>query len=129
MCATDEGKAAYEYTGNHTSFVRREPIGVVAQVAPWNYPFWMAIWKIAPAIAAGNSVVLKPATATPLTTVTLAELAREAGVPDGVLNVVTGRGDVVGAAMAAHTDVDLISLTGDSATGQKGRGIREPGHI
>jgi betaine-aldehyde dehydrogenase len=114
-----EGKAAYEYTGAHTSFVRREPIGVVAQVAPWNYPFWMAIWKIAPALAAGNSVVLKPATATPLTTVTLAELARDAGVPDGVLNVVTGRGDVVGAAMAAHTDVDLISLTGDAATGQR----------
>ena len=114
-----EGKAAYEYTGTHTSFVRREPIGVVAQVAPWNYPFWMAIWKIAPALAAGNSVVLKPATATPLTTVTLAELAREAGVPDGVFNVVTGRGDVVGAAMAGHTDVDLISLTGDAATGQR----------
>ena len=114
-----EGKAAYEYTGTHTSFVRREPIGVVAQVAPWNYPFWMAVWKIAPALAAGNSVVLKPATATPLTTVTLAELARKAGLPDGVLNVVTGRGDVVGAAMAAHMDVDLISLTGDSATGQR----------
>jgi betaine-aldehyde dehydrogenase len=114
-----EGKAAYEYTGTHTSFVRREPIGVVGQVAPWNYPFWMAIWKIGPALAAGNSVVLKPATATPLTTIRLAELAREAGVPDGVLNVVTGRGDVVGAALAAHMDVDLISLTGDSATGQR----------
>jgi betaine-aldehyde dehydrogenase len=114
-----EGKAAYEYTGTHTSFVRREPIGVVAQVAPWNYPFWMAIWKIGPALAAGNSVVLKPATATPLTTIRLAELAKEAGLPDGVLNIVTGRGDVVGAALAAHMDVDLISLTGDSATGQR----------
>ena len=70
-----EGKAAYEYSGNHTSFVRREPIGVVAQVSPWNYPFWMAIWKIGPALAAGNTVVLKPASATPLTTIRLAELA------------------------------------------------------
>jgi betaine-aldehyde dehydrogenase len=114
-----EGKAAYEYTGTHTSFVRREPIGVVGQVAPWNYPFWMAIWKVGPALAAGNSVVLKPATATPLTTIRLAELAHEAGVPDGVFNVVTGRGDVVGAALAAHMDVDLISLTGDSETGRR----------
>ena len=114
-----EGKAAAEYTGAHTSMVRREPIGVCAQVAPWNYPCWMAIWKISPALAAGNSVVLKPATATPLTTIRLGQLALEAGVPAGVLNVVTGRGDVVGAAMAAHPDVDLISLTGDSATGRR----------
>ncbi len=113
-----EGKAAYEYTGSHTSFVRREPIGVVGQVSPWNYPMWMAIWKIAPALAAGNSIVLKPASATPLTTIRLAELALEAGVPAGVFNVVTGRGDVVGAALAAHMDVDLISLTGDTATGK-----------
>ncbi len=114
-----EGKAAYEYTGSHTSFVRREPIGVVGQVAPWNYPFWMAIWKIGPALAAGNSVVLKPASATPITTIRLAELAAEAGVPAGVFNVVTGRGDVVGAALATHPDVDLISLTGDSETGKR----------
>ena len=114
-----EGKAAAEYSGSHTSMIRREPIGVCAQIAPWNYPLWMAIWKIGPALAAGNSVVLKPATATPLTTVRLAELARQAGLPEGVLNVVTGRGEVVGAALAAHMDVDLISLTGDSATGQK----------
>jgi len=114
-----EGKAAYEYTGTHTSFVRREPIGVVGQVAPWNYPLWMAIWKIGPALAAGNSVVLKPAAATPLTTVRLAELAKEAGIPDGVFNVVTGRGDVVGAALAGHPDVDLISLTGDTETGKR----------
>ena len=113
-----EGKAAYEYSGSHTSFVRREPIGVVAQVSPWNYPMWMAIWKIGPALAAGNSIVLKPASATPLTTIRLAELALEAGVPAGCFNVVTGRGDVVGAALAAHLDVDLISLTGDTATGK-----------
>ncbi|MFI5040444.1 MAG: aminobutyraldehyde dehydrogenase [Acidimicrobiales bacterium] len=114
-----EGKAAFEYTGTHTSFVRREPIGVVGQVSPWNYPLWMAIWKIGPALAAGNSVVLKPASATPLTTVRLAELALEAGVPAGVFNVVTGRGEVVGAALAAHMDVDLISLTGDTETGKR----------
>jgi len=114
-----EGKAAYEYSGSHTSFVRREPLGVVGQVSPWNYPLWMAIWKIGPALAAGNSVVIKPATATPLTTVRLAELASEAGIPAGVLNVVTGRGDVVGAALAAHPDIDLVSLTGDSETGRK----------
>ncbi len=113
-----EGKAAYEYSGSHTSFIRREPIGVVGQVSPWNYPMWMAIWKIGPALAAGNSIVLKPASATPLTTIRLAELALEAGVPAGVLNVVTGRGDVVGAALAAHMDVDLISLTGDTSTGK-----------
>ena len=113
-----EGKAAYEYSGSHTSFVRREPLGVVGQVSPWNYPLWMAIWKIGPALAAGNSVVLKPASATPLTTVRLAELASEAGVPAGVFSVVTGRGDVVGAALAAHPDVDLVSLTGDSSTGR-----------
>ena len=114
-----DGKAAYEYTGSHTSFVRREPIGVVGQVAPWNYPFWMAIWKVGPALAAGNSVVIKPASATPLTTIRLAQLAKEAGLPDGVLNVVTGRGDVVGAGLAAHTDVDMISLTGDAETGKR----------
>ncbi len=114
-----EGKAAYEYSGTHTSFIRREPLGVVAQVSAWNYPMWMAIWKIGPALAAGNSIVLKPASATPLTTIRLAELALEAGVPAGVLNVVTGRGEVVGAALAAHMDVDLISLTGDTETGKR----------
>jgi betaine-aldehyde dehydrogenase len=114
-----EGKAAYEYSGSHTSMIRREPIGVCAQVTPWNYPFWMAIWKVGPALAAGNSVVLKPATATPITTIRLVELALDAGIPAGVFNVVTGRGDVVGAALAAHLDVDLISLTGDSETGRR----------
>jgi betaine-aldehyde dehydrogenase len=114
-----EGKAAAEYSGSHTSMVRREPIGVVGQVAPWNYPIWMAAWKIGPALAAGNSVVLKPATATPLTAVRLAELATEAGLPQGVFNVVTGRGDVVGQAIAAHPDIDLVSLTGDTETGKR----------
>ncbi len=114
-----EGKAAAEYSGSHTSMIRREPLGVVGQISPWNYPFMMAIWKIGPALAAGNSAVLKPATITPITTIRLAELAKEAGVPDGVLNVVTGRGDVVGSAIAAHPDIDLVSLTGDSETGKK----------
>jgi betaine-aldehyde dehydrogenase len=114
-----EGKAAAEYSGTHTSMTRREPLGVVGQVAPWNYPVWMAIWKIGPALAAGNSVVLKPATATPLTAIRLAELASDAGVPPGVFNVVTGRGEVVGSALAAHPDVDLVSLTGDTETGKR----------
>jgi betaine-aldehyde dehydrogenase len=114
-----EGKAAAEYSGSHTSMVRREPIGVIGQVAPWNYPIWMAAWKVGPALAGGNSVVIKPASATPLTTLRLAELAKEAGLPDGVLNVVTGRGDIVGQAIAGHPDVDLVSLTGDTATGAR----------
>jgi betaine-aldehyde dehydrogenase len=114
-----EGKAAGEYSSAHTSMVRREPIGVVGQVSPWNYPLFMAIWKVGPALAAGNSVVLKPATATPITTIKLAELAHEAGVPAGVLNVLTGPGEVVGAAIAAHPDVDMMSLTGDSETGRR----------
>ncbi len=114
-----EGKSAAEYTGGHTSIIRREPIGVAGQITPWNYPFMMVAWKIGPALAAGNSVVLKPATATPLTTCLLGEMAKEAGLPDGVFNVVTGRGDVVGAAIAAHADVDIISLTGDTETGKK----------
>jgi betaine-aldehyde dehydrogenase len=114
-----EGKAASEYSTDHTSMVRREPIGVVGQIAPWNYPFMMAIWKVGPALAAGNSVVLKPASLTPLTTLKLGELALRAGLPDGVLNVVTGPGDEVGAAIAAHPDVDLVSLTGDSDTGKR----------
>jgi betaine-aldehyde dehydrogenase len=114
-----DGKAAGEYSTNHTSMVRREPIGVCGQIAPWNYPFMMAIWKIGPALAAGNSVVLKPASATPLTTLRLGQLALDAGLPPGVLNVVTGPGDVVGNAIAGHPDIDLVSLTGDSATGTR----------
>ncbi len=114
-----EGKAAAEYSGSHTSMIRREPLGVVGQIAPWNYPLMMAAWKIGPALAAGNSVVLKPATATPLTTLMLGELAAEAGLPAGVLNIVTGRGDVVGNAIVAHPDVDMVSLTGDTETGRK----------
>ncbi len=114
-----EGKAAGEYSTDHTSMIRREPIGVCGQVTPWNYPFAMAIWKIGPALAAGNTVVLKPASRTPLTTMRLGQLALEAGVPAGVLNVVTGPGAEVGAAIAAHEDIDLVSLTGDTETGKR----------
>jgi 1-pyrroline dehydrogenase len=113
-----EGKAAGEYVSTHTSMIRREPAGVVGQVAPWNYPIMMAIWKIAPALAAGCTVVLKPSSATPLTALRLAELAAEI-FPKGVLNVVTGPGAVVGRRLVTHPQVDMVSLTGDTATGKE----------
>jgi betaine-aldehyde dehydrogenase len=114
---TLDGRASTEYVPGYSSIVRREPIGVCGQLAPWNYPLMMAIWKIGPALAGGNTVVLKPAPETPLTAVMLGELALEAGMPDGVLNIVTG-GDEVGVALVAHPDVRLISLTGASETGK-----------
>lgn len=114
-----EGKAASEYSGLGLSFVRREPIGVVGAIVPWNYPLYIAIWKLAPALAAGNSVVIKPASYTPLTLLEFAKLAEKAGVPPGVLNVVTGPGEAVGSALASHGDVDMIALTGDTETGKK----------
>lgn len=114
-----EGRAAAEYVTGYTSMIRREPIGVVASVAPWNYPFMMAIWKIGPALAAGNTVVLKPASITPLTSLELADAAREAGLPDGVLNVISGPGDVIGPMLCTDPRVDMVSLTGDTVTGRK----------
>ena len=114
-----EGKAAGEYMPGITSLLRREPIGVVGSVAPWNYPLQMAVWKIFPAIAAGNTIVLKPASLTPLTVIRLAELCTEAGLPAGVLNVITGPGEVVGPALVAHAQVDMVSLTGDTKTGSE----------
>ncbi len=111
-----EGRAAAEYVPGYTSMVRRQPVGVVGQLCPWNYPLMMAIWKIGPALAAGNTVVLKPAKETPLTTLALGQLALEADLPPGVLNIVTS-GDGVGAALVAHPDVRMISLTGASETG------------
>ncbi|HEY7850065.1 MAG TPA: aldehyde dehydrogenase family protein, partial [Ktedonobacterales bacterium] len=111
------GQASHEYIPGMTSIIRREPIGVCGQLAPWNYPLMMALWKIGPALASGNTVVLKPAPETPLTALALGELALEAGLPAGVLNVVTG-GDEVGAALVAHPDVQLISLTGATETGK-----------
>src|SRR5882724_31594 len=112
-----EGKAAGEYMRGYTSWLRREPIGVVGGIAPWNYPLMMAVWKMAPALAAGNVQVLKPSEQTPLTTLRFAELAAEI-LPPGVLNVVTGDGVPVGKAMVEHPDVRLVSLTGDVETGK-----------
>jgi betaine-aldehyde dehydrogenase len=117
------GKAAGEYSPDHTSMIRREPIGVVGSVAPWNYPLQMAGWKILPAIAAGNTIVLKPSELTPLTTLMFAELARDAGLPDGVLNVVTGDGAEAGAALVGHPDVDMVSFTGSAAVGRRVQAI------
>lgn len=114
-----EGKATAEYSADHTSSIRREAAGVVATITPWNYPLQMAVWKVLPALAAGCTVVIKPSELTPLTTLTLARLAAEAGLPEGVLNVVTGRGDDVGYALASHPDVDLVTFTGSTAVGRK----------
>lgn len=113
-----EGRAAGEYVSTHTSMIRREPAGVVGQVAPWNYPLMMAIWKLGPALAAGCTVVLKPASMTPLSALRLAELAADI-FPKGVFNVVTGPGAVVGDRLIRHPDVDMVSLTGDTATGRE----------
>lgn len=112
------GPSASEYSTGYTSMIRHEPVGVVASIAPWNYPLMMAIWKIGPALAAGNSVVLKPASLTPLTALRLGELSLEAGLPPGVLNIVAGPGPEIGAALARHPRVAMLSLTGDTATGR-----------
>ncbi|MBS1868612.1 MAG: aminobutyraldehyde dehydrogenase [Actinobacteria bacterium] len=112
-----EGKAAGEYIKGYTSMVRREPIGIVAGIAPWNYPLMMAAWKLGPALAAGNVQILKPAEGTPLSLLRLAELTRDA-IPAGVLNVVTGDGPSVGQALVAHPAIGLVSLTGDVRTGK-----------
>jgi 4-(gamma-glutamylamino)butanal dehydrogenase len=100
------------------AFVSREPLGVVGAVVPWNYPLETAVWKLAPALAAGNSVVLKPAEESPLSALRLAELAAEAGLPDGVLNVVPGTGAVAGQALGRHPDVDVLAFTGSTAVGK-----------
>jgi betaine-aldehyde dehydrogenase len=112
-----EGRAAGEYMSGYTSIIRREPIGVVGQIAPWNYPLMMAIWKIGPALAAGNTIVLKPAETTPITTLKLAEYAAEF-LPKGVLNVITGHGDPAGQSLVTHPEVDMVSLTGSVDTGK-----------
>jgi betaine-aldehyde dehydrogenase len=118
-CTRDTfGDEAGEYLPNCTSFFRSEPVGVVGQIAPWNYPLVMAIWKIGPALAAGCTLVLKPAPATPLTTLMLAELTAEAGFPPGVVNVVAGGNDT-GQAIVEHPDIRLVSLTGSTAAGKK----------
>jgi betaine-aldehyde dehydrogenase len=111
------GTASGEYTGGHTSIIRREPVGVVASLAPWNYPFMMAAWKIGPALAAGNTVVLKPSVETPLTTLKLGEIALEAGLPPGVLNVITS-GPGVAPALSSHPHVNMVSVTGSTESGK-----------
>lgn len=114
-----EGKSAAEYMKGHTSYIRREPIGVIGQVTPWNYPMMMAVWKFAPAIAAGNAVVLKPSDTTPMTTVRMAELIHEAGIlPPGVLNVVTGDRDT-GRALVEHEIPSMVAITGSVGAGMQ----------
>ncbi len=112
-----EGRAAGEYMRGYTSMLRREPIGVVAGIAPWNYPLMMAVWKFSPALAAGNVQVLKPSEQTPLSLLRFMELAADV-IPPGVLNVITGDGVPVGEALVKHADVRLVSLTGDVETGK-----------
>ena len=112
------GSLAGEYLPGHTSMIRRDPLGVVASIAPWNYPLMMAAWKLGPALAAGNTVVLKPSEMTPLTTLKLAELIAEI-LPAGVVNILNGRGESVGAPMISQPQVQMISITGDISTGQK----------
>jgi betaine-aldehyde dehydrogenase len=113
-----EGKAAGEYMEGHTSFIRREPFGVVGQITPWNYPLMMAVWKIGPALATGNTLVLKPAETTPVTTLkVLAELCAEI-FPAGVANFIGGYGEPAGATLVTHPDVDMVSLTGSPETGK-----------
>lgn len=113
-----EGKATAEYSADHTSSIRREPVGVVGSISPWNYPLQMAAWKILPAIAAGNTIVLKPAEITPLTTLLFAEVATAAGIPKGVINVVVGSGSVAGSRLINHPDVDMLSFTGSTSVGR-----------
>jgi betaine-aldehyde dehydrogenase len=112
-----EGRAAGEYMEARTSFIRREPVGVVGQITPWNYPLMMAIWKIGPALAAGNAVVLKPAETTPLTTLLFAEWCGDL-LPPGVLNVIGGHGKPAGSELVTHPDVEMVSLTGSPETGK-----------
>jgi 1-pyrroline dehydrogenase len=112
-----EGKSAGEYITGYTSMIRREPLGIVAGICPWNYPLMMAIWKLGPAIAAGNVQILKPSEQTPLSLLRFLQLAQEV-IPAGVLNVVTGDGVPVGERLVAHPDVRLVSLTGDVSTGK-----------
>jgi 1-pyrroline dehydrogenase len=115
---TMQAQAAGEYMQGYTSMLRREPVGVVGQVAPWNYPLMMAAWKIGPALAAGNTVVLKPSEQTPMTAAVLAHIAAE-HLPAGVLNVIFGHGEPAGAALVRHPTVAMVSLTGDVATGKE----------
>ncbi|MGU3431617.1 gamma-aminobutyraldehyde dehydrogenase [Actinomycetes bacterium M1A6_2h] len=115
---TLEGKATAEYSPDHTSSIRRGALGVVGSITPWNYPLQMAVWKVLPALAAGCTVVLKPAELTPLTTLRLARLATESGLPDGVFNVVTGTGLGAGVSLASHRGIDVMTFTGSTSVGR-----------
>src|SRR5712691_8876588 len=112
-----EGQSAGEYITGYTSIIRREPLGIVGGICPWNYPLMMAVWKLGPALAAGNVQILKPSEQTPLSLLRFVQLAQEV-IPAGVLQVVTGDGVPVGERLVAHPDVRLVSLTGDVATGK-----------
>ncbi len=116
---TLEGKAMAEYVADGTSAVRREPIGVVGVITPWNYPLMMVAWRAFPALVMGNTVIVKPATYTPLTTLELASLVEKAGLPKGAFNVVTGPGGEVGEALARHRGVDMIAFTGSTEVGRR----------
>lgn len=105
--------------GSFLNYTLREPVGVVAAIVPWNFPLVLATWKVAPALAAGNVVILKPSSKTPLTALRLAEIGQEAGLPDGVLNVITGRGETAGKWLASHPNIDKVAFTGDHRTGQE----------
>ncbi len=117
-CRNMKDVTSQNYVKDGMSLIRREPIGVVAAITPWNYPLMMAVWKIGPALAMGNTVVLKPASTTPLTSLELAELGKKAGLPDGVFNVITGSGEDVGKALALHKKIDMVSITGSTETGK-----------
>lgn len=114
-----QGQAAGDYAGNSTSMIRREAIGVIGSIAPWNYPLQMAAWKILPAIAAGNTIVLKPSEMTPATSLIFAEAATKAGIPDGVINVVVGTGREIGEALVRHPQVAMTSFTGSTPVGRR----------
>src|SRR5215471_15688050 len=104
--------------GNYLTYTLREPVGVVAAIVPWNFPLLLTSWKVAPAVACGNTVIIKPATQTPLTALALAEVAAEVGLPPGVLNVITGPGSEIGRALIEHDGIDKIAFTGDTKTGK-----------
>src|SRR4029079_7058890 len=112
------GRAAKEFLAGHMSIIRRDPIGVVASIAPWNYPLYMASWKLGPALATGNTVVLKPSARTPLTALAFGEILAEV-LPEGVVNVLSGSGADIGDALVGHPKVRMVSITGDTVTGKR----------
>jgi 1-pyrroline dehydrogenase len=116
-CRVPEGLAVTEYLDGHTSMIRRDPVGVVASIAPWNYPLYMAAWKLGPALATGNTVVLKPSARTPLSALRFAEIVADE-LPAGVLNVLSGSGSAMGDLLVAHPKVRMVSITGDTSTGK-----------